>query len=132
MKIRTLFILGKQKSIDLMAKDFAIIKTHKKSSMVSSKMGSWKEWENFIFLVGIITSVSLNSTKKMGEVCINGQENNRIFMKESSWREKETEEAHFGGLMEAGMKANLEMVCRVVMEFYTTTEEWCGVWRILA
>ena len=59
----------------------------------------------------------------MEEVCINGQENNLIYMKVSLWKEKEMEEAHFGGQMEAGMKDSLEMEYKVVMVSYIEMEE---------
>lgn len=59
----------------------------------------------------------------MVEVCINGQENNQIFMRANSWKENEMAEALFGGLTVAGIKANLEMEFKVDMGSYIETED---------
>ena len=83
MKIKILFILDKQKLIGHMEKDSAIIKTRKRSLWDSLKTGNLKVWENSILQVEIITSVSLNLTKKMEEAYINGLEKSRIYMKDS-------------------------------------------------
>lgn len=48
----------------------------------------------------------------------NGQESNRIFMKDSLLKVKEMEGVLFGGLMEVGMKVNSEMVSKVAMEYF--------------
>lgn len=97
--------------------------------MESSKMVSWKGWESYIFQVETITSGSLNSIRRMGEGFINGQANNQISMKESSSKEKEMEEAHFGGLMVVGMKDNLEMASKVDMACYIGME---AMWSMKA
>lgn len=55
MKTVTLFTLDKPKLIDLMEKDYATTKIHKKSSMESSRMVSWREWENYTSQVEITT-----------------------------------------------------------------------------
>ena len=65
----------------------------------------------------------------MGEGFINGQANNQISMKESSSKEKEMEEAHFGGLMVVGMKDNLEMASKVDMACYIGME---AMWSMKA
>ena len=46
----------------------------------------------------------------MDEELIIGQENNQMFMKVNLKVEKDMEEEHFGGLMEVGMKDNLNKV----------------------
>lgn len=82
-KIKILFILGKQKLIDLMVKVFVTIKILKKSYTESLKTASLKVWESYISPVEIIILVNLSSIKKMEEAYINGQANNQIFMKDS-------------------------------------------------
>lgn len=89
--------------------------------MDSLKMDNLKVWANYIFRAGTIILDNLNLIKKMEEVYINGQGNSQIFMKASLSRVKEMEEVHFGGLMEVGMKDNLEMEFKVVMVFYIET-----------
>ena len=116
MKTKISSILVKQKLIVLMGKDFAITKVHRKSSMVSSKMDNLKEWGNFTSQVETTTLVSSSLTKRMEEVYISGQERSLTSMKVSSWKERETEEEHFGGLTVAGMKGSLGMGFRVGSE----------------
>lgn len=83
--------------------------------MENLKMDSLKVWENYILPAGTIISESLNLIRKMEGVYINGQESSQIYMKESSWREKEMVVELSGGQMGAGMKDSLEMVFKVVM-----------------
>ena len=59
----------------------------------------------------------------MEEDYINGLENSQICIKVNLWKEKGTEEEHFGGLMEAGIKANLEMESKADMEFCIVMED---------
>lgn len=79
-------------------------------------MGNLKVWDNCILLAVIIILDNSNSTKRTGEGFTNGQENNQIFIKASLSKGKGMVEGHSGGQMEAGMKANLEMVYKVAME----------------
>ena len=89
--------------------------------MDSLKMDNLKVLASYIFQAGTIILGNLNLIKKMEEVYINGQGNSQIFMKASLLKVKEMEEVHFGGLMEVGMKDNLEMEFKVVMVFYIET-----------
>lgn len=54
----------------------------------------------------------------MEEDFINGQENNLIYMKDSLLKVKEMGEELSGGLMEVGIKDNLEMEYKVVTGYY--------------
>ena len=84
MRIRILFILEKQKSIDLMEKVYAIIKDHRKLSMESSKMVNWMDQVNFILLVETIILGSSSLIKKMVVDFIDGLEKSQISTKENS------------------------------------------------
>ena len=66
-----------------MVKVFVIIKIHKKLYMVNSKMDNFKDQDNYISIVVIITQDNLNLIRKMEEDYINGQENNLIYMKDN-------------------------------------------------
>lgn len=112
-----------------MEKVFAIIKIPKRLFLGNLKMGSLKVWENFISSVEIITLENSNLIRKMGGECTNGQGNSLIYIRVSLSKVNEMGEVHSGGLMEVGMKGNLEMEYRAVMGFFI---EKAGIFNMKA
>jgi len=77
--------------------------------MENSTMGNWKDKENCILQLEIIMLDNLGSTKRKEEEYIIGLERKVTCMRDNSKEEKGMDEVHFGGVMEVGMRDNLEM-----------------------
>lgn len=118
MKTRKSFIWEKLKSIVHTEKESVSSKTLIKSFTVNLLMDNFKGKVSCTFLQEIIMLVSLSLIRSKEGVFTDGLENSRIFIKVSLSQEKEMEEEHSGGQMEAGMKVTLKMVFNAVLVLY--------------
>lgn len=81
-------------------------------------MDNCKAKANYTLQQVIIMSESFALIKNKEEDLIIGLESNPMCMRVSLKAESEMVEVHFGGQMEANIKANLKMECKVDLEYY--------------
>jgi len=101
-----------------MEKEFVSLKVLIRSFMDNFIMVNWRVKDSYILQLEIIISANLDLIKNKGGVFIIGLGKRVMFMKESLKLGNEMEGEHFGGVMEVGMRVNLEMVCKVDGECY--------------
>jgi hypothetical protein len=101
-----------------MEKVSASLKAPTRSFMEISTMGSSRGKDNYILPLETIILGNLDLIKNKVAEYIIGQEKRAMFMKDNSRLAKEMAKELFGGVMEAGMKDNLETESKADGEFY--------------